>query len=677
MSVWKPLALTAALAGALFGVSGSGMAADAVKEEALQRIGHYRDQGQWLEALAEIERLQQRYPQDDFLHQLQVLTLSDIGIAGRAWQLYQARPHLFDAEQRHRLETDYVSKRVGWSLAYGKSEDTRLDEAHDALAEMQRVLDQERLDTASAPLRIRFDRLVLLNRMAQHTQVRDEFLALKQEGRALPDYVLPAVANSLMATQLPEQAIPVLQAAIKAQPERDDLRAELAYAYLENSQERQAIEGLLRWRDEQPPFLRKPGAKQSYQNWARYEADLTLAMIRAYSGELPTAQQELEQLTDAAPGNGGLHASLGRVYQMRGWPRRALERQQMAYTLDPREIQPRIGQFEAYVELQRDDLARPFHDDLLRRYPNQPVVQRMHQQWRAHRGWQLYAYADGGHSSGTGVSPLGDDDRRYGLEVQSPILDDRWRLVAFADRRSVDYTDQGLNPLRVGAGVRYRFDQMDAELLASHVNDGIGGMGIRAGVGWQFNDQWHIGLSAARNDEEASMQARAAGIDADSMELALTYQRSERTQWSASASRFHYDDGNNRDLLSSSIEQRLLTLPKLQVTGLGNAYLGRGSRNDVPYFNPERDGLAEVGLRIDHKAWHRYERHFSQRLEVSLGSYWQRGHGSALIPRVAYRHEWQIGLGRVLEYGVSWSRPVYDGQRERHIGLDAAIHWGQ
>ncbi len=677
MRVWKPLTLTAALAGALFGVSGNGMASDQGREDALTRIGQHRDQGHWLDALAEIERLQQRYPQDDFLYRLQVLTLSDIGNAGRAWQLYQARPDLFDPEQRRRLEANYLSKRVGWSLAYGKSEDTRLDEAEAALAEMQRVLQQDGLTPGNAPLRIRLDRLVLLNRLALHTQVRDEYLALKREGQPLPDYVLPAIGDSLMATQHPEQAIPILEAAIKAEPERDDLRSELAYAYLENSQERQAIAGLLKWRAEEPPFRRQPGARQSYSNWARYEADLTLAMIRAYSGDLPTAQHELEALSDAAPGNGGLHASLGRVYQMRGWPRRALERQQMAYTQDPREVQPRIGQFEAQLELQRDDLARPFHDDLLRRYPTQPAVQRMHQQWRSHRGWQLYAYAEGGHSAGPGVSPLGNDDRRYGIEVQSPVLDDRWRLVAFADRRSVEYPDQRLSPLRLGAGTRYRFGQLDGELLVDHANDALGGVGVRAGLGWQFNDYWHIGLNAARNDADASMQARAAGIQADSMALALRYQHSERTQWSADASRFHYEDGNNRDLLSSSVEQRLLTLPTLQLTGIGRGYLGRGSRADVPYFNPERDGLAELGLRVEHRVWQRYDRHFSHRLEVSLGNYWQRGYGSALIPAAAYRHEWQLAPGRVLEYGVSWSRPVYDGRRERHIGLDAAIHWGQ
>ncbi|WP_251280421.1 hypothetical protein, partial [Enterobacter hormaechei] len=74
-------------------------------------------------------------------------------------------------------------------------------------------------------------------------------------------------------------------------------------------------------------------------------------------------------MVDIAPGNGGLQSALGSVYMMRGWPRMALQRQQMAHALDPRDIEPRLGMEEAYVALQRDDLARPLHDDLVARYP--------------------------------------------------------------------------------------------------------------------------------------------------------------------------------------------------------------------------------------------------------------------------------------------------------------------
>ncbi len=239
------------------------------------------------------------------------------------------------------------------------------------------------------------------------------------------------------------------------------------------------------------------------------------------------------------------------------------------------------------------------------------------------------------------------------------------------------FQDQKINPLWIGAGARYRFGRVDAEAAVVRPNDSIGDTGLRGGFGWQFNDQWHAGVTAARNDPEASMQARVSGITADSVAVAVDYTRNELTHWSLGGSQFRYDDGNRRDTLNTAIEQRLLTRPRVTIDGLGSLYTSRGSRDDAPYFNPSRDRSVEIGLRIDQQLWRHYERHFRHRLTVSLGDYWQEGFGSSLIPTVAYRHEWQFGQGRIFEYGVSWSRPVYDGQRERHIGFDAALRWGE
>ncbi|KRG72634.1 hemin storage protein [Stenotrophomonas terrae] len=677
MDVWKPLALSAALALTLYAGNNNAVAAPSIGDATLASITAYRQQGQWLQALAEIQRLQQRSPQDAVLYQLQVLTLSDIGNAAQAWRLAQARPTLFDKAQQQRLDANYLSKLVGWSLAYGKSEQTQLAEAEQALAHMQQLLDADSLSPRTAPPRIRYDRLILLNRLARHAQVREEYRDLVREGLTPPDYVLPAVGDSLLASRHPLEAIPVLQAAARNKlQDGDQSRSELAYALLESGQTRTLIAQLQQWRDAETPFLRREGAKQSFQNWARYDADITLSMVRAYSGDLPTAQRELEGLAEKAPANGGLLSSLGKVYQMRGWPRRGLQYQQMAHTLEPRELPARLGMQEAWMELQRDDLARPLHDDMQRLHPDQPEVQRMHQLWRVHRGWQAYAYSNIGRSSG-GDSPLGDQDRHSGVELQSPVLDDRWRIVAFADRRSVDYTQRTLKPLRTGGGVRYAHAQLDAELLLNHANDGIGGTGAQLGLGWQFNDYWHAAATMVRNDAEASLQARAAGISANSASLAARYRSSERSRWNFALSRFHYSDGNDRDLAEVGTEQRLFTSPTLLVDGLVNAYAGRGSRDDVPYFNPSRDAFAEAGVRLDHLTWRHYDQHFRQQLTLAVANYWQQGYGTALIPRAEYRHEWQLGLGRVLEYGVNWSRPVYDGRREQHIGLDAAFRWGQ
>lgn len=122
MVVYRPLAFCVGLACATLAswADAAPPPTATTRAERLAEIGHYRDQARWVDALAAIERAQLREPNDDLLYKLQVLTLGDIGNAHRAWRLYQARPNLFDQDQKARLEANYVAKLVNWSLAYGK-----------------------------------------------------------------------------------------------------------------------------------------------------------------------------------------------------------------------------------------------------------------------------------------------------------------------------------------------------------------------------------------------------------------------------------------------------------------------------------------------------------------------------------------------------------------------------
>ena len=170
MVVHRRLALCVGLACTALAWASSAAPPD--RETALAEIGRYRDQARWLDALGAIERASQQQPNDDLLFKLRVLTLGDIGNAWRAWELLQQRPQLFDAAQKQRIEGDYLAKLVVWSLAYSSSEDSRLEEAESTLARMQRYVGAEGTPPAQAPLRIRLDRLILLNRLAPRAGAR-------------------------------------------------------------------------------------------------------------------------------------------------------------------------------------------------------------------------------------------------------------------------------------------------------------------------------------------------------------------------------------------------------------------------------------------------------------------------------------------------------------------------
>lgn len=648
------------------------------RETAIAEIEGLLQARDTLTALARIEQLAPIWPDDARFYRLRVAALSDIGDSDRAWTLYRARPDLFSAEQRERFEADRLARLVVWSRQYAEDESALLADAERAEA----AIDEYMLETGTGiedlPPRIRYDRLLVLNRLNRHADVVADYRDLRAAGRDVPGYALGAVGDSLLALQLPEEAEVALDGALQADPENIDVRIERAYAALEQEHHAEARAQLQALRDAEPAWPRRPGATQGWENWRRYEADLNYPLVLAFGEDLPQAQALLEERVAVGPANAGLQSALGTVYLIRGWPERALERFRMASTLDERDVQSRIGQVGALTQLQRDDLAHPIHDELMQRYGELPSVQRMDRTWEVHRGWQWRAYAAGGRSEGgTAVGPLGSRDRRYGVEVQTPVLDDRWRLTAGHDHRWSDFDGDRVYDRRTGAGVRYAHGRLDWGLQANRASDGVGGTGFDADAGWRFSDAWDARATVRRNDADASMQARAAGVTADSIELSANYVPSERTLWSLSAKHWRYDDGNRRESLALGFDQRLFTRPHFLLNGVAGAYASRGSRDDAPYFNPSRDASLELGLRADHLAWRRYDRHFRHRLTVGAGPYYQEGYGSAWVPSARYEHEWQFALGRVLTYGVSWSRPVYDGQREERIGFDAEFRWGE
>lgn len=650
-------------------------------DDAIRQIKSLRDAQAWMPALSLLGRTSADHPGNDDLLVLRVHTLTEVGAAEEAWRQYRQRPQLFSAQERMRLEADHYARWVTWSAQYAESDLAPRADAQAAEDVLTTYLRDNGLSIEDLPPRTRLDRLVVLNRLGRYQEVVDEYDRIAA-AHPVPGYAMAAVADAAMALQRPGQAARVLDAILPTAPKEDpatsDLRIQRAYAALESEQHAQSRTILRALHDEHPAWRLEPGARSGWENWPHYEAERNLALVHAFGEDHSGAQQRLESLAAVAPANPTLQTSLGMVYMFRGWPGRALERYRIAETLDERDLQARIGQVNTLTTLQRDDLAHPIHDRLLARYPDQLAVRRMDQEWRIHRGWQWQAYGGAGRSEGgNGLSPLGSRDRVYGIEVQSPLIDDRWRLVAGREQRWAEFHQQRIHDDRSSVGVVYAHDRLHLGLRANRASDNLGGAGLAMSAGWRFNDLWSASAELRRNDAEGSMQARMAGITADSLRLSAQYRPSELTDWNASVSRLRYDDGNTRNALSITLDQRLSTHPHFLLNGLASLHAGTGSRDDAPYFNPSRDASLELGVRADHLLWRRYDRHVRHRLSLGAGPAWQDGYGSHIVPAARYEQQWQFALGRRLVYGLSWSRPVYDGQREERIGLDAQFKWGE
>lgn len=646
--------------------------------------GHrLRDGGQLFEALDVFERVLAADPHDDGAWRMRALTLADLGNSQLAAEAVAQRPDAFPVAERERLQDDRLARGIVWGALRPARPDRPMADSEAALAAVRALESASPRTTPAEATRLRVDALSALNHLQRHQAVVDGYRALLADGAEVPGYILPAVGDSLLALRRPEEAAEVLAQAHAGDPDSSNVRILQGYAWMEQERFDLALPALEDLARSQPAWPRRAGASAGYENWDRHEADTNLALAHAYANDTARAERELAALADAGPSNAGLQATVGSVQALRGRPSAALERFDMALTMDPWQRDALTGRADNWLALAQPERAVEDARTLRTRTPDDPRLDRLDRRIDRYRGWQLRLEAGRARSrardGGTSASPLGSRDGTLSFRLESPLIGERWRIGVAGNDDWADFDGERVRDRRLGAGVGYRHGRLGASLYATRAldDDDHGATGVEASLDWRFSDAW-LGTAGYRlRDPEASLQARRFGVTADSATVSATWTPSDFTRLDLRAGQYRYEDGNRRSFAGADFSQRLLSRPHWMVDGLAGASASRGSDGaDVPYFNPSRDAALTLGARAEHIAWRRYEHAFRQRFEATAGPYWQEGHGTHWVPSLSYRHAWDLGVGSELEYGVSWSRPVYDGRREQRIGFDLAYRWG-
>ncbi|MFC0717030.1 tetratricopeptide repeat protein [Luteimonas padinae] len=645
-------------------------------------LAHLHEAGNPSAALLAAERRLGDSPHDDDAFRLRALSLAELGASVLAADAVAERPALFADHERERIEGDAIARRIGWGQALATTPERRLDETRDALQRLRALQSGTPRRTRWEATRLRVDALDALNHLQRHEEVVAGYQALRAEGIDVPAYILPTVGDSFLALRRPREAIAVLQEALAHQPGHVDARVLLGYAWLERERFDLGLAEFEAVAAGQPAWPRRDGALEPYENWDRFQADLALAMAHSQANDNVRAEALLSDLVAMGPANAPLQAALGTVHARRGQPAAALQRHDMALALAPDDRDALAGRTDALLALDRVDGARDAAAALQRAWPDDPRQQRLVERLERHRGPQAvvaHAWARSTPRDAASPAPMGSRDAVTTVELRSPLLADRLRLGVVGRDSRVDFDPERTRLRSAGIGAWYRHDRLALAATASRQRDDDGREGTAWTIeaGWRANDAWRFDARLAADDPEASMQARRHGIGADSLAVSARWTPHELTSLQAGLARYRYDDGNRRDQASLDLRQRLMSRPHLLVDALAGAAAGRASLGErAAYFNPSRDASMRVGVGVDHIAWRRYEASFRQRLEVTAGPYRQRGYGTHWTPAVSYRHVWDSGRGPSLEYGVAWSRPVYDGAREQRIAFDAVLSWG-
>lgn len=619
----------------------------------------YRLAGDPASALSASLKVLEQIPEDAEAYQHQVFALDDLGAAGRALMLAEARPELFSEYQMLYLQSGLIARKVRWGEIETTDPERRFeatDRALAALDEMWAVLPE---DATEARLRNRRDRVVALRQRERMAEAIELFEQLEERDPDIPAYTLRAAADAYLYQREPERAVELYRRVLARDRWDYNARSALYWALIESERFDEAIEHIDALAAEKPMFR----AGEPY--WRRLYLDSTAAMARALANQPGVAQVRLQALLDDAPASALLRRELGTVYRWRGWPGRALEQADMALAYEPEVVAGELLYAAVLMDLERYPEAGERIEALYRQYPEDRHVQRQYADWVDRRRWGLTAGGEYGDSDG--FREFGSRDRSWTTRLDTPWIGDYWRAYAtqyYADARfpegSADYD-------RLGVGIDWRRQRHHAYAELHRNRTGSAETGFTVGYDFHHGDHWSFASRYEHFSTEVPLRARNQGLDGDRAELAVRWRAHESFNARLGVSRLSISDGNVRLAGLLSAEQRLFAAAHHVTEGQLSVYGSRASQTGGPYFNPKRDASLNLGIVHDWLTWRRYDRSFSQRFTLAGGGYWQDGFGSHLTGDLFYEHVWAFSRRMRLRYGAGVSSRVYDGDRERRI----------
>lgn len=563
---------------------------------------------------------------------------------------------------------DMAAARVRWGAEVRPEAVARRFEGTDrAIADLDALLAKLKADPATdAGLvrRIRLDRMVALRDRVRMREVIAEAEALA----SLPAYADQAYADALLYERKPEAALAAYDRVLAADPGNIQALYGRVFALVEQESLAEAFAASDAILKDQPRFRAPKDGPATDPNPEHAYAAQLAAEVRLWGNRPAEGTARLTPLAEGAPASSSFRRAMVGAYAARGWPRRAEAEAQVAANLDPDSLATGIVLADSALVRRRLGEAEERIEGLVALAPENRAVQRLEQELRAARGWQLTAElrptwndGGGGFASGEGYD--------FGATLVSPEVAPSVRLLARLDLAEAAPPEGRVTRNRVGGGVQLRTPDVEASLYTARSWGTVPETAVGAAVAVELDDQWTWAAQGEINSIELPMRALLADISGDSASTSLTWRRDEQLRVSAGVSWLGYSDGNDRIAVSGNAVQQLMARPHFDLTGRVDLYASWNSRPGGPYFAPTSDFSASAGLLAQHVAWRRYQKSFVQALSADTGLYAQEGFGRNWIGVLRYEHRWRHDPWTEIVYGVSVDRRVYDGVAENGVAL--------
>jgi biofilm PGA synthesis protein PgaA len=571
------------------------------------------------------------------------------------------------------IEAQEAGAMVRWGEQVRPPDPARRFEGTDAaLARLDALLATLPADDKGLRRRLRLDRLVALHDRMRMKEAMDEGDALSAEG-PLPAYAEQAYGDALLYMRRPEDSRDAYKRILAQSPKDTAARYGLFFAEVELEHFTAAYATIDSLTADEPIWRTYRNDPSRHGNTERGYAETMAAQARFYGNQLGQAWDRLVRLSDAAPANGNTRLALYQVANARGWPRRAQEEAEIAASLVPRDVGARIALAEVAINAYRFSDAQRMVDELLALYPEDQGVRRLARDLDAKRRWQFEVKVQPSRSDGGGANASGQaivsEARLY-----SPPIDDNWRVFALGDYANAHPPEGFVQRSRAGVGVEWRIPWLTASLYPTQSWGTVSKAGGGATVDWWVTDQIQLSAVAELFSMETPLRALLFGITADQYAAKATYRWHESRSIAAGFAYLPFTDGNQRFAGNLTYKERLINIPRFDLTGRVEAYASTNSLGGlVPYYNPSQDLSLTGGLLAEHVLWRRYDNSLVQALSADAGLYAERGYANNWIGTLMYEHRWRFDPLTEFRYGVMLMRRVYDGAVENTLGFTIGL----
>ncbi|MFV0681549.1 poly-beta-1,6 N-acetyl-D-glucosamine export porin PgaA [Ottowia sp.] len=647
-------------------------------------------QGEPLLALLRYRELLALEPDHAYARQFEIDTLARQ--RGATLALNQAQAwHLKDSAQVSalalaRLKADTLAYRYRDALAQRDNEAgiERFAALDSVIANDDQMLQQLTQQLAQAPAsdtaawqsliaNVRADTLAALSARGHHDQVLRRYEAWRADLPPLPDHGLAAAAGAYTWVRRSDLAIPLYEQVIKnsGDDSLNDNSLSLVYAYVDTARFDDAEALLRRMAEDTPPYVRRAARRgqpnEDFEGLQTLRANIDLAM-----DQYPAGERQFNQLADNAPLNSEFQLGQARTSQLRERPHAALVMMERIRTDHPESTNVQLAYADMLLDHAEFAAAREQLESLEKLYPENGRVRRLRERYDLRVAARLEVRGGADKDGGT----LANRERGLEMRLYSPIIGDNYRLFARHVRQHATLDATKPSMFRSGVGVLYErgpyWVQGEAhrESLRHH-------SGLEISAAWRISDPWRLRAHLDTFSLDTPWRARVQGVRMSAADMGVSWIPNEARRLDLNLSHGRFTDGNRRNDVTGVWHERWFIRPAWQLATTTELSTGHNERQSVSYFSPRTYHSEQLWARAQWLSWKLDQRRLVQVLEAGGGSYWQEGYGAHPLYGVRYSHEWELGRGISLFYGLSWIRRPYDGvgeiKRAVFFGLSAPL----